>query len=269
MSAFILDAYGTTPQFADGYGADGYANAFINLTPDLMDTSIVHPQIPVNSETASYAMWPVIDSEDYMEHPEEAGGVEGPEPECPAKSTIMEISPQELVDMDKVHSKAGFDGVEPGTFVNIGAPKNTSPDAYYFVPLEDQFVEISTTKVGELFDPQAMLIIIDNRQPNDLNPVLRPYGSLDNIYSEFNGVRIRNSEDIYVSGGYVSRFYNPQNKTMTSYYYDHNNSHWIKNIQQMPDNISIYPRNGIGVANNARMPLVFPWIYRGRQSGIV
>jgi len=190
-------------------------------------------------------------------------------------ATYMNFEP-DLIDMDKVHSEHGgegfegaWDGVALGTAVEIG-----KPDAYEESERYNAFVPFSTTEVGEFFDPQAAFILIDTRKPNDLNPVLRGYMSLDNIYTEFGGKRLVGTASVaddasYISGGYVKRFYNSDTNTMCTYFYDHNNCHWIKSVQPLPSGAPVMPRNGIGIANNAKIPLVFPWIYRGRPSLLV
>ena len=180
--------------------------------------------------------------------------------------TYINFEP-EIINMEEIHSEKGFDGIAEGTHVNIGAPDPFSEESTRY---DDTFVEISTPLIAEFFDPEAKCIIIDTREDNEIVPILRPNGSLDNIYNEFQGARVRNSgEDIYVSGGFSARFYNHATQTMTSYYFDHNDSRWIKNTQQLPNGAPAMPQNGVGIANNAKIPLVFPWILYGRPSKIV
>jgi hypothetical protein len=97
--------------------------------------------------------------------------------------------------------------------------------------------------------------------------LLRPHGSLHNIYREFGGKRLREAADdaAYISGGFVKRFYDAKNNIMVSYYFDHNEGRYVKNIQELPSNIQ--NPDGIGVKTKGP-PLVFKWIYRGRQSSI-
>ncbi|MFA5024047.1 MAG: chitobiase/beta-hexosaminidase C-terminal domain-containing protein [Patescibacteria group bacterium] len=180
-------------------------------------------------------------------------------------ATFLDFEP-ELINAETIHSEKGFDGEAPGTKVSIGTPDPTTEESSRY----NTFVPFSTTEVGEFFNPRARVIHIDTRVHNDVNPILRPWGSLEDPYNEFGGVRIRSIGDDanYVSGGYVRRFYNSVTKTMTSYYFDHNEARWIRNIQQLPDNTPAMP-NSIGVAANATIPYVIPWIPRGRQSGIV
>ena len=172
------------------------------------------------------------------------------------------------VNPDFLHMTAtekGYDGIEPGTIVEIGTPPLGTEGA----DMDETFVPFSTTQYAKYFNPYARVILIDNRKDNEVKIILRPWGSFEDIYKEFGGIRVRSSADeaCYVSGGYVSRFYSAATKTMVSYYFDHNEARWIKNIQQLPSNIQM-PRN-IGVQASAGQPLVFPWIPRGRQSGLV
>jgi len=180
-------------------------------------------------------------------------------------ATFINFEP-ELIDMDTIHSEKGFGGEAEGTYVKISTPEPSATQSRKY----DTFVPFSTTKVAEFFDPYARVIFIDNRETNDMNPVLRPWGSLENVYNEFGGKRVREVSDdaSYISGGWVRRFYNAANNTMVSYYFDHNEARWIRNIQQLPVGAPAMPRS-VGVAADAKRPLIFAWIYRGRQSGIV
>lgn len=161
-----------------------------------------------------------------------------------------------------IHSEKGFDGIGEGTQikVNIPDPKTTSN------PYDDNFEETTTPQFAALFNPYALTITIDNRIHNEVSTLLRPWGSLENIYTEFNGKRLRSSADdaCYVSGGFVRRFYSKEKNTMVSFYFDHNASKWIKNIQVLPNNIPS-PYGQISGENSH----VFQWIPRGKQgSGV-
>jgi hypothetical protein len=176
-------------------------------------------------------------------------------------ATFLDVDPETL---QMKHSEKGFDGVAEGTVVKVNYPDPKSTDSL----VDDGFVPFSTPEIGHFFNPTARMILIDNRQYNELHLTLRPFGSLENVYTEFGGKRVRESADsaCYVSGGFVRRFYDTRNKVMVSYYFDHNESRWVKNIQELPDNIRT--NTSLGVQPNAGPPLVFQWIYRGRQSSI-
>jgi len=170
----------------------------------------------------------------------------------------------DLETLDVLRRDRGWEGIAPGTQIEVGVPEPGSTASL----VDDGFTLYSTPEVGELFNPNARMILIDTRRDNDLNPTLRPFGSLHNPYSEFGGKRIREPADdaTYVSGGFVRRFYDTKNNIMVSYYFDHNEGRYIRNIQELPEDIK--NTNNIGVQANAGPPLVFEWIYRGRQSSI-
>ena len=239
QEGFVLQRDGTNPEYVTGYDANGNAATYMNFEPDLIYMDTIHS---------------------------DRGG-EG--------------------------SEGGYDGVAEGTKIYVGTPDAyegtdfkvydawEGPDhqIHHEVSYEESerynaFVPFSTTEEAAFFDPQAAFILIDTRKSNELNPILRGFMCLDNIYTEFGGKRLVSTASVaddasYVSGGFVMRHYNRSNNTMCSYYYDHNNCHWIKNIQALPPGAPAMPQNGIGIANNAKFPLVFQWIYKGRQSGLV
>ena len=97
---------------------------------------------------------------------------------------------------------------------------------------------------------------------HELDITLRPYGSFERLESEFGGFKIRNVDAAMITGGFVRRFMNADKNVMVSYYYDNNVNQYVKSIQKLP------PSNGVnlGVKYGAGQPLVFAWIYRGKQS---
>jgi hypothetical protein len=170
----------------------------------------------------------------------------------------------DLETIDIIRKEFGFAGIEEGTLVEVGFPDPSATGSL----VDDGFVPFSTPEVGELFNPNAQVILIDNRIDNDIQLTLRPYGSLNDEYREIGGQRIREPADdaTYVSGGFVRRFYSGKNNVMVSYYFDHNANRYVKNIQDLPSNIQSL--DNIGLQHSASMPLVFEWIDRGRQSSI-
>ena len=180
-----------------------------------------------------------------------------------ADGEVARFMDVDMETLDIIRKEFGFDGIEEGTLVKVGYP---DPDTTASL-IDNDFVPFSTPEVGELFNPDARTIVIDNRIDNDVQLTLRPYGSLSDPYKEFGGKRIRESADdsTYVSGGFVRRFYDAKNNVMVSYYFDHNENRYVKNIQELPDDIQTTDNIGI---RGAGMPLVFEWIYRGRQSSI-
>jgi len=170
----------------------------------------------------------------------------------------------DLETLDIIRRDRGFEGIAEGTEIEVGVPDPSSTASL----VDDGFELYSTPEFGELFNPNARYIIIDTRKDNDLNPTLRPFGSLHDPYSEFGGKRVIEPADdsTYVSGGFVRRFYDTKNNVMVSYYFDHNEARYIKNIQELPENIK--NTNNIGIQANGGPPLVFEWLPRGRQSSI-
>lgn len=166
------------------------------------------------------------------------------------------------IDLGIVHSVQGYLGLAPGTAVTITFP-TPSQTSY---PWDDTFVPFSTPEIGQFFNPYARTIVIDNRIHNDINIIPRPYGSLNNVYTEFGGFRIRNPADdaTYVSGGFVRRFYDARKNVMVSYYFDHNEGRYVKNIQEFPSGVpNIFPGN-LGTS-----PFVFKWVMPGTETALL
>ena len=141
-------------------------------------------------------------------------------------ATFLDV---DIETLDVIKKPKGFNGIAEGTVIEVSYPDPTTTGSL----VDDGFIPFSTPEKAEFFNPNAKMIIIDNRINNELYLTLRPFGSFSNIYQEFGGKRIRESADdaAYVSGGFVRRFYDTQNKVMVSYYFDHNESRYIKNIQ--------------------------------------
>ena len=190
----------------------------------------------------------VIDRANYGQDISTAYDIDG------APARFVDIDPEQL----HILTSRGFKGIEAGTVVVINVPLPIDTPSL----LDDNFQEFSTPERAELFNPYAKLILIDNRKQNDIQLMLRPYGSLNNIYREFGGKRLRSTTDdaAYVSGGFVRRFYDQRNGVMVSYYYDHNESRYIKNIQQLPNSVPQIAFGGVST-----MPLVFQWLERGSK----
>ena len=163
----------------------------------------------------------------------------------------------ETLDLKK--ASAGAEGLGEGAALEVLVPSPEDTPSR----IDDQFQIFSTPEVGELFNPEAMYITIDNRIDNDIRIIPRPYGSLQNIYREYGGKRVREPGAPYITGGFVRRFYNEKNNVMVSYYADFNEPRYVKNIQDLPLDIP-----GIVGEERHNIPLVFKWIYRGRHSSL-
>lgn len=167
-----------------------------------------------------------------------------------------------FLNLRLIRSEKGLHGIADGTQVEVSMP---DPDST-ITTSDDGFTPFSTPEVGELFNPEARFILIDNRKDNDIDIALKPYGSLHNVYEEFGGKRLLHPADdaTYVSGGHVRRFFNSKNKTMVTYYFDHNESRWVKNIQKLPEGIP-----AVNYGSTAHLPIIFPWIHPGKQTGTI
>ena len=165
----------------------------------------------------------------------------------------------DLETLDIIRDDRGYLGVAEGTEIEVNIPNPSTTSSKH----DDPYVPHTTTEVAEFFDPDARVISIDNRLNNELNPILRPNGAIHDVYKEFGGKRIREPADdaTYMSGGFVRRFYDARNNIMFSTYFDHNESRWIRNIQELPADTVV-----INSSNMYQQPIVFEWIYRGRQS---
>lgn len=171
-----------------------------------------------------------------------------------AEARFVDVDPSTL---NIIHSSRGFEGLTNGIAVSVNIPAPSETPSL----LDDNFQPFSTPQQAEFFNPYAKMILIDNREDNDIQLMPRPYGSLSDVYREFGGKRLRDTEACYVSGGFVRRFYDAKNRVMASYYFDHNENRYIKNIQELPNNIpNVYFSNMTG------MPLIFRWIERGKMS---
>ena len=172
----------------------------------------------------------------------------------------------DLLTIEEVTGPKGFDGIEPGTKIEVGIPALT--DIYEGregADLDTQLISFVTTEKAAFFNPYARYIVNDTRKNNEIQLIMRPWGSFSDVYQEQGGQRIRQVGDdgCYISGGYVKTFYSARSNTMVSYYFDHNEARWIKNIQPLPKGIKL-PH----ATNSHGPPLVFPWIPRGRALGI-
>lgn len=169
----------------------------------------------------------------------------------------------DLETLDVIKSETGANGIGEGTVVQVTIPSPSQTPSF----LDDGLVVSSTPEIGELFNPYARTITIDNRKNNDILLTMRTYGCMRNIYGEFGAKDVRTSwEDrSYVSGGFLRRYYDARNNVMVSYYMDHNEPRHAKNIQTIPD--GIINSGYVGQRQSSGQPLVFKWV-RGNRSSI-
>lgn len=164
-----------------------------------------------------------------------------------------------IEDLDIIRSDRGYLGIYQGAQIEVSTPL-PSDTAY---PFDDDFEATTTPEQAEFFNPYAKSIVMDSRINNDLRIINRPFGSMRTLARDDMGFgQLSGTDSTYVSGGFLRRFYSPQNNIMVSYYFDHNEIRHVKNIQGLPS----IPRT-LGF-NSLSQPLVFQWIERGRHSAI-
>lgn len=169
--------------------------------------------------------------------------------------TFIDVTEQFVFD-NSIHSDRGVEGTRPGTLIKVNVPNPQDTPNFN----DNNFQAESTTQYAATFNPFAKTISIDNRLQNEVQTVMRPWGSLENIYRETYGTRIIGSADdsCYISGGFVRKFYDRNKGIMTSYYFDHNEARWIRNTSEIPSNIT----PTMGIYANPQNTHVYLWIAR-------
>lgn len=163
------------------------------------------------------------------------------------------------IDLRQIHSSQGRLGIADGTQIEVLVP-NPEDTPY---PFDDSF-QSSSRVSDDLFNPLARTIINDERESGAIRVINRPWGSIRSLHrSGWGAQELRGTDSTYVSGGFVSRFYDSNNNIMVSYYFDHNEGRYVKGIQELPS----IP-NLVGFASQTGMPLVFKWLPHGRHSTI-
>jgi len=247
VDAIYFPADGT-PSFtlkAFGVDADGYYGSILSQTFSADTTEITVSRF-VDGEGI------IVDAADETTNREDGFDADG------AAIRFIDLD-SDVINSLSVHSKMGRAGIEEGTQVEVNIPSPTETSN----PYDDQFEGFSSPRYAATFNPYAKTIVIDNRIENEIDIPLRTNQSFSNIYTEFGGKRVRESADdaCYVSGGKVRSFYDKRNNVMVSYYFDHNESRWIKNIQTLPQSTQTMGiRTSVG-----SYPYVFRWVSRGRQ----
>lgn len=117
------------------------------------------------------------------------------------------------------------------------------------------------------FNPRSLYIIIDGRDGYEdqiISPhviINRPWGSTRDSVKYLQGKEMFEPQP-YISGGHVRTHYNYQKGIAVSYYFDSNETRWIKSIQSFDPRT--VPKN-IGKRVQKGGPLVFKWIYNKRS----
>jgi len=171
----------------------------------------------------------------------------------------------DLTDLDIFPSPTDHIGVPPGTLISIGFPDPR-------VTAEEKSRGISHTASSPnnrnaFFNPRSLFVVMDGRdgyqdQIHDGYRIInRPWGSTMDITSYLGG-KLLFEPNPYISGGFLRSFYHPKKKIVVSYYFDHNETRWIKSIQNYDPN---QLPSGIGRRPSIGPPIVFQWIYNKRS----
>ena len=229
---------------AFGIDADGYSGAILTqvFAPDVTRITVSRNIVPEGI---------IVDGFDDLTNIED--GFDG-------SGNVVSFIDIPLIDLELIHSSEGRLGLADGTQIDIIKP---SPEDTPY-PFDDNFVAFSTPQNAQFFNPYAKTIVIDDRVDNDIRIINRPWGSMRSMSKNFNGqMEITGSDSTYVSGGFVKAFFDAKKNVMVSYYFDHNQTRWVKSIQALPSGIT----NVFGF-NQSGSPLVFRWLPYGRHSSI-
>ena len=170
-------------------------------------------------------------------------------------------SDYELQDLDILYSSTGVNGIGAGTLIRLGP----MPEEVREQSSEVSWEASSPNDQNVYFNPRSLYIVIDGRdgyEDQSIYPILRPLSGTRNSLKYLQGKELYEPQP-YISGGHVRTLYNPQKGTAVAYYFDHNETRWIKSIQHY--NTEEVP-SGLGNRNQTGNPLVFKWIYNKRSA---
>ncbi len=170
-------------------------------------------------------------------------------------------SDYELVDLEIKYSRTGLPIISPGTLLLLGPTSQKQLDKASAVDTDAS----SPNNNNVYFNPKSLYITMDGRdgyQDQSIYPINRPWGSTHDITKYLQGKTMYEPQP-YVSGGHVRTLYNYDTGTSVSYYFDHNETRWIKSIQSFdPETVP----KGIGRRTTTGGPLIFKWIYNKRSA---
>lgn len=117
------------------------------------------------------------------------------------------------------------------------------------------------------FNPRSMYITIDGTdgyEDQSVYIINRPYGNTMDMTKYLQGKSMYEPQP-YISGGHVRTFYTIKDGygLACAYYYDFNETRWIKSIQRFDPNTI---PEGVGDRRQFGPPLVFKWIYNKRSA---
>jgi hypothetical protein len=169
-------------------------------------------------------------------------------------------SDEELENLEIKFSRTGLPQISPGTIITLGPVPESQRDKVSAIDEEAS----SPNNQNVYFNPKSLYIVMDGRdgyEDQSVFSINRPHGSTMDVTKYLQGKTLYEPQP-YVSGGLVRTLYNRKEGRAVSYYFDHNETRWIKSIQSFdPDTI---PAN-IGSRRQVGPPLIFKWIYNRRS----
>ncbi|MHC4184253.1 MAG: chitobiase/beta-hexosaminidase C-terminal domain-containing protein [Planctomycetota bacterium] len=172
-------------------------------------------------------------------------------------------SDYDLDDLEIKFSETGVGGEGPGTMIRMGPMSLEQRE-------EMSAVDWSPTTPNDqnaFFNPRSLYITIDGRDGYE-DQIVSPHviinkpltGTRDSI-KYLQGKEMYEPQP-YISGGLVRTHYNYETGTAVSYYFDHNETRWVKSIQNFdPQTVP----QGVGSRRQTGPPLVFKWVYNKRS----
>jgi len=174
--------------------------------------------------------------------------------------------PKEELELSMIVSESEPDGSRrydvPGGVVDLVPPDETPTTR------DNVYNLYSAPEDDPNFDPNALLIVIDGRNPRALDTVALingPHMSLRDPESNYGGIDFYSTgETNYRSGSLVKMHYDRKKEIAVFYYFDSNTGRWIKSIQNLPkmDKAKVPPN---AVISN---PVVFEWNNFGRYQAV-
>lgn len=154
-------------------------------------------------------------------------------------------------------------GNPPGVLISIGFP-----DPRVFAEERQKGISLQASSPNNqnvFFNPRSLYVVIDGRdgyadQVHDGYRIInRPHAGTMDI-TRYLGGKLLYEPHPYISGGLVRFFEDRKKGIRVSYYFDHNETRWIKSIQRISD--SLPP--GVG-RRPASIPFVVKWIQNRRS----
>lgn len=133
--------------------------------------------------------------------------------------------------------------------------------------LFDNDFQIFDTPDSETFNPDALYIVIDGRDGDNLESTLLingPHMDLRDPRRNFRGLDFYSFNNTnYRSGNMAGYHYDREKEIIVFYYNDTNSNRWIKSIQHLePVDLSSFPKPFFG------NPVVFRWFNFGRNQNL-